>query len=856
MAERGPKRWTERLAPRLGELTRAIVPAGRMARVEELAETIGPAARLARIDMGLLRAWMRNAGPVADALGEAEGRTYTALVVAAAERDPRVARVLAFALPDHLARVPPEGRGRYSKLLRAVMHDRIDALPLVTRTLPELLGKMDDQSLSRYVAHGLQLYGESIQKAESFLRMESGRSHETVAALSRGMRLADVQRTLALYARAHCGEDVQVRPGDAGAFTDGRHLYLPAVIDHFDDPRDFLIYRVLTARNAGFLEFGTMNLDLATVEGDWPDPKADELPVERMLRGFANVSIARDLFRVLEGARIEARVRGEYPGVARDMDGLAEVWRPERPDVERLAPAEQAVEALARAALGMPELALPDVRAAAAARDAVAALAAVLAPEATVETTVREMRRIYGPIDALMRRAEPPGRPPDRDGDSPGGSRPERDEEGRPPEPPRGRGRGDRDDALDHRPAAGDPFGGELRLDRLGDEARGEEARAEALLSALRARAAEATRADARREARRDGSSYEEMSNFLDRLEAPAGPMTEGSEPDREVANLPVGDTTGQALHADAETTVRTFLYPEWDHHIDDYKPRWVRLAEYRLLPGSTDFVDDVRRRHGALIGQVRRSFEALRPESIRRVRGEPDGDEIDLDRVVEAQVARRAGGTPGDRLYTRHLRDERDVAVAFLVDMSSSTNELASNVTGQRIIDVEKEALVLIAEAVDAIGDAAAIYGFSGYGRDQVAFYIAKDFDDPWDHATQERIGRISWKMENRDGAAIRHAARKLADWPAKVKLLLLLSDGKPLDCGCDHYSDRYAQEDTRVALQEARKLGIHPFCITVDPHGQEYLSRMYGDVGYTVIDRVDSLPRRLPMIYRRLTR
>jgi len=186
---------------------------------------------------------------------------------------------------------------------------------------------------------------------------------------------------------------------------------------------------------------------------------------------------------------------------------------------------------------------------------------------------------------------------------------------------------------------------------------------------------------------------------------------------------------------------------------------------------------------------------------------------------------------------------------------MSSSTNEVVS-AGKKRIIEVEKEALVLIAEAVDAIGDAFAIWGWSGYGRHQVAFYVAKDFADPYDDAVRERIGRISWKMENRDGAAIRHATRRLAEWPARVRLLILLSDGKPLDCGCDQYFDHYAQEDTRTALREARKAGVHPFCVTVDPLGREYLGRMYGDAAYTIIDKVESLPQRIPRLYRRWTR
>jgi len=342
------------------------------------------------------------------------------------------------------------------------------------------------------------------------------------------------------------------------------------------------------------------------------------------------------------------------------------------------------------------------------------------------------------------------------------------------------------------------------------------------------------------------------MAAFLDRMPAPAGPA-QGSG--LVAPTDPVLSSEGLPFDPDVEVAGEVRLYPEWDMGIEDVKPNWVRVTEYQLQGGSTRFVERVKEEHGPLIRQIRRSFEALRPAQLQRVKGQADGDEIDVDRLIQARIARRAGGALDERVYIRTERAHRDVAVAFLVDMSSSTNEVA-NVEGKRVIDVEKEALVLIAEAVDAIGDACAIFGFSGYGRDQVAFYVAKDFDDPWDDKARERVGRITWKMENRDGAAIRHATHRLHAHPAKVKLLLLLSDGRPLDCGCDHYSDRYAQEDTRVALQAARAVGVHPFCITVDPHGKEYLARIYGDGGYTVIDRVESLPRRLPGIYRRLTR
>lgn len=852
------KKLAERLAPGLAAVGRAVLGEDRGERLDGLVRSVGPAARLGRADPGVLRAWMRNVSAIESALGRAEADAYTQLVVAVAEKEPAVARSVAYALPDHLARVAREERGRFMALLRAVIaDDLVEALPLVIRTGPDLLRRMDDRALATYVARALELFRDSIQKAESFLKLESNEAQKQAAALLEGLALVDVQRTLSLYARAHCGEDVQVRSGEAGAFTDGRHLYLPERVSQGDARTNFLVYRVLTARNAGFLEFGTLALDLSAVPGEWPHPREGELEIERMLRGFSNTSLARDLFRVLEGARVERRVRAEYPGVARDMDALAEAWRPTRPSLDGLAPAEQAVEYLARAALGLARPTLPDAPAQAAAEAGLGAIDAVLAPGATVETTVAALRLAFDPIYGLLARAEPSGQPrPPQGGEGPSGPGERGDGSGPESPPPPGRDRDLDRDELEYRPAAADPMGGDLRTERMDGPDREVESKAEQLLAALRARDELADLAELRRQVRRevDGLTYEEMADFLERMPAPSGPMQETD--DRvERPNLPVGDTTGQALEADAEPGVVRLLYPEWDLGIEDYKPRWVRLTEYRLQPGNLSFVEDVRRRHGALIGRIRRSFEALRPEEIRRLKGVPDGDEIDLDRVVENHVERKAGGSPTDRLYVRHIRDERDVAVAFLVDMSSSTNELA-NGFGQRIIDVEKEALVLIAEAVQAIGDQAAIYGFSGYGREAVAFYVAKDFGDPWDARVAERIGRISWKMENRDGAAIRHCTRKLAAQPSRVKLLILLSDGKPLDCGCDQYSDRYAQEDTRVALLEARQQGIHPFCITVDVRASDYMTRMYGEGGYTVIDRVETLPVRLPQIYRRLTR
>jgi nitric oxide reductase activation protein len=174
-----------------------------------------------------------------------------------------------------------------------------------------------------------------------------------------------------------------------------------------------------------------------------------------------------------------------------------------------------------------------------------------------------------------------------------------------------------------------------------------------------------------------------------------------------------------------------------------------------------------------------------------------------------------------------------------------------------RRIIDVEKEALVLMAEALDALGDDYAIYGFSGYGRDQVDFFVVKEFTERYDERVQGRIAAIKPHRSTRMGPAIRHAIRKLERQEARMKTLLLLSDGYPqdYDYGKDRQSKEYGIQDTMMALHEARLKGIQTFCITVDPAGHDYLRAMCPDHKYLVIEDITALPKELPKIYRGLT-
>ena len=327
--------------------------------------------------------------------------------------------------------------------------------------------------------------------------------------------------------------------------------------------------------------------------------------------------------------------------------------------------------------------------------------------------------------------------------------------------------------------------------------------------------------------------------------------------PDQDIFNRLHGP---ESPEQDLEKGDRAFYYDEWDRELADYRTRWCRIIERKGSSGSRSFVELVRSRYAGVISSIRYQFQLMRPENLRRIRGEIDGEDYDLQAVIDYALDKRSTGLIDDRLYTRKLRRERDVAVSFLLDMSSSTARTISRYPnhpytqpGQRIIDIEKEGLVLMSEALEAVGDAYSMQGFTSEGRRNVKFYLIKDFSENYSAEVERRIGGISYQNNTRLGAAIRHATTRLSRQDARTKLMIVLSDGRPYDH--DYGDSRYAREDTRMALRQARVEGITPFCITIDRESEDLLRDMYGEVGYTIIDDVLSLPERLPGIYSRLT-
>lgn len=804
---------------------------------------------------------------------------FQAAVIAVLAQDVDAGPLFSRTLAEQLALVPPAEQRRYlARVLRGAYVDPGLALVLAEQ-LPQLLSTFSEDALDSFLRRGFTLWRERSDKAISFFRLESRLARSALDSLRQSLPLASVRRTLQLYAQAHGGEQVRVksllelpaqqRPSDrTSAFTDGQTLYLPHEVSSFPTQEEnFRLLKAMTAIEAGRIEFGTFALGRSS-EAPGGARNAGAGALLAALAEMPSPEVARALFMLLETHRVEQRVRLEYPGLRADLQRLTEEGLHSRPAPLELAPIPALLEALAWRLWGrtLPHAPLTSLvpEAIRPALSALEPLATALAQrDATVETSLAQTRLGLKTLASFgLIAGEPEAEPPDPDNqeqeqaaeNSPEdaeGSEEEDEGEGEGGEAsmPAGAARTRDEGGRRGRPGASQeaplfeplPHQGQLWLELAAElQADAEDALSEAM-AAL----------EADKPSTDGGVPPDASPSELAHDASFATPLEGRGEPGEALGPLPERPAGSRGTPSD---TGARFFYPEWDHHIEDYKDHWCQVVEEGLPEGSRTFADDALSTHGALVKSLRRQFQHIRREEFQKLRRQMDGDEIDVEAAVEALIDRKGRRPPSDRVYIQRHKQVRDVAVAFLVDMSSSTQQVVQ-ASGRTILDVEKESLLLMAEALDSLGDAYAIYGFSGYGRGRVSFYVAKDFEESSSSAVKSRISGMSGRLENRDGAAIRHAVHKLQAWPAKVRLLILLSDGRPLDCGCRQYFERYAQEDTRMALLEARHAQVHPFCITVDRQAQRYLSRMYGQVHYTIIDQVSALPYRLPNIYRRLT-
>jgi hypothetical protein len=644
----------------------------------------------------------------------------------------------------------------------------------------------------------------------------------------------------------------------------GEMIYLPDLVSGIGDASMARDYYVLTAGHlAARHEFGTFDFRLSDVAGFEERGETGVEALESYVSSFDDPGLAGALMRLAESARVDAelarRYRGLAPRLARMNAALIGTLRPFALSTM-----------LVRASLGLGTQ--PDEPSNNFIRRAEEFFAPLREAGANVTDSAQATAQMYGWLQALFAAAQSGDAEMLGEGAS----------EMRNDLLSTMRGAESGDDGLEGGDDVGDT-GGETdqlnQLDASGRTSKGKGSRPltpdeirKLIEAGIKLNPAESTGG-----AEGEGMYLTQLKNKeaqdLDLLREQLGEI--GTIPG--AGRLMLGRTRSQDSY---------YAYDEWDYVAGDYRRNWCRLREIPVDGDGGDFFERTLLQYSEMLPQVRRNFQRIRPASYRMVRGLEDGDELDFDRMIESRVMRHMGEIPDGRVYKARKKEARDVATLFLLDMSASTDEPIHRdpprykqdgenndqddwmkawqrnpdqpQRPRRIIDVNKEALVIMAQALEEIGDAYAIMGFSGHGRDNVEFYVIKEFDHELSEEVKARVGAVEPKRSTRMGTAIRHVREKFKDVASRAKHVILLSDGFPqdFDYGHDRRSNAYGIQDTMVALKELEMAGVLPFCITVDRTGHDYLRQMCAPSRYLVIEDITSLPRQLPKVYEQVVR
>ena len=709
------------------------------------------------------------------------------------------------------------------------------------RSSADALSRASLAQFEEWVAAGLGPVRQDSQKARrSYFALETRQSIDRLEKKRTGLDLESIRGVLRIYVEGLTGREVEIVPlaavPQASRIGDGKTVHLPASIAELgSDEADFRLYKVLAAHGAGQIEFGTFDqdtpelaaafvhltdlytatpdqLDAFSLAGYINDPASGEnaraLPGDRagatslpansdhrsVLAVFPEPKLARKIFATMENARIDRRLRHAYRGLRKDLDLMEGFLGRTRPYIFDVPMHQVPFELLFQITLcgGATDDARQFYGQVVSEIESV--LETCFRADAGVLPTVADSLIATSRVYNLFQNISP-----------------EQSQEAEP----------DTDE---------------------------EEVDSEDLSKAAEAVTDERAK---REDSKQHQQDLRDLFNAWNLADDDAEPDDlQGSE------SWTRQEMPEQMLEPDE----LAFAYDEWDRELNDYRVAWSRVIEKKVKQGDRNFVELARSRYRGVISSIRHQFQLMKPENLTKINREIDGEDYDLNALVDFVIDRKADGRQAENIYTKRLRKQRDVAVSILLDQSSSTARTITRnplqpytYPGRRIIEIEKEGLVLMSEALEAVGDVYSISGFTSEGRRNVKFYIVKDFGEKYSEEVEKRIGGITFQNNTRLGAAIRHASAKLLRQEARTKLLIILTDGRPYDH--DYGDARYAREDVREALTEAKITGVTPFCITIDRESESELRDLYGDIGYTIIDDVMTLPERMPNIYRRLT-
>ena len=843
---------------------------------------------------------------------------------------------------ESLGELDPECHSELLDLTERLIDTSPEAVPAFLRSSSMALQRVSMAQLHKWFEEGVRMLDQNPEGGLAYFRMESTHAEKILEVLSSSVEFGRIKDVMEMYCCALAGADMKLSATDElvdknigwvsgeSATTEGTTVYVPTVEDRYPSKEEnFAWFKVVSTHQVAHLEFGSFDFEYGRPSVLFRDlrPKLNgravpkpESPastngkeaagvetawvtdMQRFFDQFEDRALALDIFTVVEDGRLDARVKNEYQGIRKPYERVQADSVKGRREIQSLPMREAMVEFLVRISLNeTKDLPVPEGQVDNALKIWRIAKR-VFVPRAEVEDTAEATLRIYA-ILADVRNEEVPEdewQELDLEDEEEEEDTEDSDEgleellqqmmEGTGTDEGLAEGQGEEGEEQEYESTQDVDFRGdfkpelvqllaELRKQQQGEqdgESPGAEITPDMVEQALENSAELGSDT-------MDGNAQSDASTLASSLIKEAG-LDMPNAPELGQGPLVHVEEGGRPLDP---TEPQTFVYDEWDFRAEDYKPRWCIVRQKHMTEGDVDYYSNTLNGYSTLVSQVRRQFELMVPEMFRKVRKLEDGEDIDIDAVIEAFVDIRTGAGPSEKLYWRRNKVQRDVAVAFLLDTSASTAEAIDEArkvaddwnapddpveymvwlrsrrgdgtrrSYKRIIDLEKEAIVLLINALEAIGDTYGIYSFSGYGRENVEFYTVKDVDERFSERVKRRIDRIAPLHATRMGPAIRHATSKLEMQDARTKLLFLISDGRPQDRGYSRegVEKEYAVHDTKKALDEAKTKDITAFCLTVDKNGHDYLKTMCDDMGYEVLDDIYMLPQRLLYLYRRLT-
>jgi len=680
------------------------------------------------------------------------------------------------------------------------------------------LNVLSESALDQFVKEAIDRYENNPEHGALFLELETEIAQEKYRELQSVVALSQIVQPLIHYVHARTGLPLHIRPvseiNNEGAAiqvcSDGTTIYLPDEIGLFSNRRDNVrLYKSLLRFEAGLCEFNTFHFDLEKVLDKIDKPglaKNQDLITpdpDYFFSLFQHPTMAEDLFNVIEQGRIRLCLSHHYRGMIRHSLPMIQ-----REAIRIFKQAENAPPIFylyARIALNIPkkhcQVVFNDLE------NIVQSINNALTHEMTVESSAalvyqfcNSILKWYKQKKINYKRLQP-------------------------------------------------PFGRKISIQLFYKDYLSYDIRAKIIRQKLKKLEIPIYQSDIRNRL--------SEKNGLISIRDIRRMFKERTGKQLDMNDTEINQLFEKSERASSENTSLSqttfFTYKEWDCNLCDYLPAHTRVYCKSMESGSKGlyFYELTLKRYRGILKRIRKSFELLRPQGMVLLRQWCEGDDFDYRALIDYAVDRKTKQTPSDRLYIKHVKQQRDVSVFLLIDLSRSTGFRISG-SHQPVLKVEKEAIVIFCEALQQSGDRFAIAAFSGLGRQCVDYYHVKAFDSPHTAETKRRISALSPCRSTRMGAAIRHATTQILQTTSKVRLLIILSDGLPNDLG---YKDTYAIADSRMAIREAKASNVYVHGITVNVQSSEELDTLYGKGKHTLIQDVRELPDKLPVIYRQLT-